>query len=444
MNDPSMNATAPTVSAPFISAPTVSTFAVPVIATQTAVRDRIASIDVYRGMVMFLMLAEMLHLYGLKDVFQGEGWLAKGAQWLAVHTTHVPWRGGSLHDMIQPSFTFLVGTAMAFSLVSRKASGQSWDTLFFHALIRSLILILLGIFLRSLGKPATNFTFDDTLTQIGLGYWILFLLSGLSTPRLMVALVVILLGYWFAFVVYPSPGEYFPYSQYGVPATWPEHYEGIASHFNKNSNLAWAVDRWWMNLFPRNKVYQFSSGGYATLSFIPTLGTMLLGLLAGRILQGNSSKPAKQIWLWISAALCVGAAIAIDAEGWCPIVKRIWTPTWVLWSGGLCFVWLAVLNLVCDIAGFKRWGSFFLVIGANSIVAYVMSWTLKEPIRLAIERHFGFLVTRLDECVGWMVKPLVQTEQSPSFRPMLLGALTLAIMWMVLLWMYRRKIFVKI
>jgi predicted acyltransferase len=191
-------------------------------------------------------------------------------------------------------------------------------------------------------------------------------------------------------------------------------------------------------------VYQFSSGGYCTLSFIPTLGTMLLGLLAGRILQGNSSKPAKQLWLWISAILCVGIAVAIDAQGLCPIVKRIWTPTWVLWSGGLCFVWLAVLNLICDIGGFKRWGSFFLVIGANSIVAYVMSWTLKDPIRLAIERHFGFLVTQLDEFVGWIVKPLVQSEQAQSFRPMLLGALTLALMWLVLLWMYRRKIFVKI
>jgi heparan-alpha-glucosaminide N-acetyltransferase len=417
---------------------------VPVTATHTTVRDRIASVDIYRGMVMFLMLAEMLHLYGLKDVFQGEGWLAQGAQWLAFHTTHVPWRGGSLHDMIQPSFTFLVGTAMAFSIASRNSRGQSWDAMFFHAVMRSLVLIFLGIFLRSLGKPATNFTFDDTLTQIGLGYWILFLLSGLRTPKLIVAIGVILLGYWFAFVIYPSPGKYFPYSQYGVAATWTEHYEGIASHFNKNSNLAWAMDRWWMNLFPRNKVYQFSSGGYCTLSFIPTLGTMLLGLLAGRILQGNSSKPAKQIWLWISAALCAGIAVAIDAQGLCPIVKRIWTPTWVLWSGGLCFAWLAVLNLVCDIGGFKRWGSFFLVIGANSIVAYVMSWTLKEPIRLAIERHFGFLVTRLDEFVGWIVKPLVQSEETPSFRPMLLGALTLALMWIVLLWMHRRKIFVKI
>ena len=132
----------------------------------------------------------------------------------------------------------------------------------------------MGIFLRSLGKPATNFTFDDTLTQIGLGYWILFLLSGLPTPKLIVAIGVILLGYWFAFVIYPSPGKYFPYSQYGVAATWTEHYEGIASHFNKNSNLAWAMDRWWMNLFPRNKVYQFSSGGYCLADLDADLGAV--------------------------------------------------------------------------------------------------------------------------------------------------------------------------
>ena len=141
---------------------------------------RITSVDVYRGMVMFLMLAEILHLSNLKKFVTGEGWLSQAADWLAFHTTHVPWRGCSLHDMIQPSFSFLVGTAMAFSIVARSTKGQSWTRMFWHAVFRSFVLVFLGIFLRSLGRPSTNFTFDDTLTQIGLGYWILFLLSGLS------------------------------------------------------------------------------------------------------------------------------------------------------------------------------------------------------------------------------------------------------------------------
>ena len=76
--------------------------------TEPKSNDRVASVDVYRGMVMFLMLAEMLHLYDLKKIVSGDGWLAQAADWLAFHTSHVAWRGCSLHDMIQPSFSFLV------------------------------------------------------------------------------------------------------------------------------------------------------------------------------------------------------------------------------------------------------------------------------------------------------------------------------------------------
>ena len=401
---------------------------------------RIASVDLYRGMVMFLMLAEMLHLYDLKKFVTEEGWLSQAADWLAFHTTHVSWRGCSLHDMIQPSFSFLVGTAMAFSIVARGSKGQSWARMLWHAIFRSLVLVFLGIFLRSLGRPSTNFTFDDTLTQIGLGYWILFLLSGLSMRGLIVSIAVILVGYWLAFVCYPAPGAEFAYEKYGVPQNWTEHYEGIASHFNKNSNLASAVDRWWMNLFPSEKPFEYSGGGYCMLSFIPTLGTMLLGLIAGKLLQLNTTVGRRQLWLWTAAAICICLALAVDKLGLCPIVKRIWTPTWVLWSGGLCFVWLSLLNVICDIGGYKRWGFPFVVIGANSIAAYVMSGTLKEPIRLAIERHFGYFLEKFYVFLAeWF-----QLEGPQVLKPLVLGTITLGVMWLILLWLYRKRIFIKI
>ena len=401
---------------------------------------RITSVDVYRGMVMFLMLAEILHLYNLKKIVSGEGWVSQAADWLAFHTTHVPWRGCSLHDMIQPSFSFLVGTAMAFSIVTRSIKGQAWSRMLWHAIYRSLVLVFLGIFLRSLGRPSTNFTFDDTLTQIGLGYWILFLLSGLSIRGLIVSVGVILAGYWLAFVCYPAPAADFAYDKVGVPQAWTEHYEGIASHFNKNSNLASAVDQWWMNLFPREKSFAYSGGGYCMLSFIPTLGTMLLGLIAGKLLQWETTTWRKQLWLWTAATICILFALAVDALGLCPIVKRIWTPTWALWSGGLCFVWLALLNAVCDICGYKRWGFPFLVIGANSIAAYVMSWTIKEPIRLAIVRHFDYFIEKFNVFLA----KLFQIEDPQLLKPFVLGAVTLGVMWLILLWLYRKRIFLKI
>ena len=140
-------------------------------------RPRIASIDGYRGFVMFLMMAEVLHLGKVAHALPDSPvW-----QFLAWHQSHAPWRGCSLHDLIQPSFSFLVGVALPFSLASRVARGQSSGFMLIHAAWRALLLVALGIFLRSISKPQTNFTFEDTLTQIGLGYVPLFLL-GMARP----------------------------------------------------------------------------------------------------------------------------------------------------------------------------------------------------------------------------------------------------------------------
>lgn len=404
---------------------------------------RVASIDVYRGLVMFLMLAEILHLDKLRSVFDRDNWIGTIASWIQFNTTHVAWTGCSLHDMIQPSFTFLVGAAMAFSIVSRQSKGHSWFLLLRHAVGRSLILIVLGIFLRSLGKPSTNFTFDDTLTQIGLGYWILFLLSSLTVRGLSVSLAIILVGYWACFILYPAPGADFPYAQYGVPVDWPEHgKEGMATHFNKNSNLAWAFDRWWMNLFPREKPFEYSGGGYATLSFIPTLGTMILGLIAGRLMVSSLDWGRKFGVLVTLGAVCLILSYVVDMLGICPIVKRIWTPSWTLWSGGICFLWLAGLSLVCDQFKFTIWAFPFTVIGANSIVAYVISWTMEKSTHAALTRHFGSWIEWLSEQIVGFLQ--IDASKSGLVTSFLIGVVTLKIFWLILYWLYRNRIFVRI
>src|SRR5207244_2428039 len=134
---------------------------------QTAPSARLVSLDAYRGFVMLLMASSGLGIARyVRDAHPA------GSLWplLAFHTDHVEWRGCSLWDLIQPSFTFMVGVALPFSLAKRRAQGQSFAWLLFHAIIRSAVLIWLGIFLRSIGRPQTNYTFEDTLTQIGLGY----------------------------------------------------------------------------------------------------------------------------------------------------------------------------------------------------------------------------------------------------------------------------------
>ena len=122
-----------------------------------------------------------------------------------------------------------------------------------HALWRSLVLVFLGVFLRSLNSSQTNFTFEDTLSQIGLGYTFLFVLALYSRRVQWIALALILLGYWGAFALYRIPGPEFEFSAVGVPPEWPHHPVGFAEHWDKNSNLAWAFDTWFLNLFPRRE-----------------------------------------------------------------------------------------------------------------------------------------------------------------------------------------------
>ncbi|MEO6752581.1 MAG: DUF5009 domain-containing protein [Chthoniobacteraceae bacterium] len=139
--------------------------------------QRIASVDAYRGFVMFLMMAEVLRIAKVAAGFPESGvW-----QVLKFHTSHVEWTGCSLHDLIQPSFSFLVGVALPFSIAARAAKGQSGGVMTLHACWRAVALVLLGVFLRSVGKAETNWTFEDTLSQIGLGYAFLFALG--FTPR---------------------------------------------------------------------------------------------------------------------------------------------------------------------------------------------------------------------------------------------------------------------
>ena len=190
--------------------------------------SRVISIDAYRGLVMVLMMAEVLALGRVAGAHPDS------ALWgfLGHHQSHVDWVGCSLHDLIQPSFSFLVGVALPFSLASRVGRGQAVGGMMIHAAWRSVLLVLLGVFLRSIGRPQTNFTFEDTLTQIGLGYFFLFV-AGLGGMRVQWGVfAAILLAYWAAFALYPLPGPGFDWSQAGVARDWEHHLSGFAAHWN--------------------------------------------------------------------------------------------------------------------------------------------------------------------------------------------------------------------
>ena len=385
------------------------------------------SLDAYRGWVMFLMMAEVLHLPQVAEQFPQQRWW----QWIAFHTSHVAWVGCSLHDLIQPSFSFLVGVALPFSLASRYARGQSFRLALGHAMWRAMALVGLGVLLRSFGKLQIYWTFEDTLSQIGLGYLFLFLL-GHASPRLQWGMLgLILVGYWLAFACYPLPAANFPYEQVGITRDWQTEHQlrGFAGHWNKNTNAAWAADRWLLNQFPRESPFVANRGGYATLSFIPTLGTMLLGLIAGRWLRGGGTDPRKLGWLVAAGFVGIASGWMLNACGVCPLVKRIWTPSWVLYSGGWCFVILSVIWAICEVGGWHRWAFPLIVVGANSIGIYCL-------VSLTDGYLHRFLVAD--------AAPTALGALGPAGRSLLAGSVMLVLYWSVLYFMYRRRIFLRI
>ena len=388
--------------------------------------QRNVAVDVYRGFVMLLMMAEVLQFARVSGAFPTSlFWKV-----LAWNQTHSEWFGCSLHDTIQPSFSFLVGVALPYSIASRLAKGGTFWKLFAHALWRSLVLVALGVFLRSMDHSQTYFTFEDTLSQIGFGYPFLFLLGFRPPKWAWAALGVILSGYWLAWALYPLPGAGFDWQSVGVSAAWnaQHNFTGFAAHWNKNYNLGNRFDQWFLNLFPREDAFLYNSGGYLTLSFIPTLGTMILGLVAGRWLRAAAPRiPMKR--LLMAGVIGVAAGLLLHYAQICPVVKRVWTPSWTLFSGGLCFLFLAGFSWVIDVKRHRKWAFPLVVIGMNSIAAYCIAHFLENFITTTFRIHLG---ANFFDFLGMGLQPLIE------------GAAVLFCYWLVLFWMYRRKLFLKV
>lgn len=392
---------------------------------EKASTGRVVSLDVLRGTVMLLMLNEATQLPQVAQNFPHSWfWTA-----IAFNTQHVQWQGCSLHDLIQPAFSFLVGAALPFSIASRKLKGRTFKHMLAHSVWRAFLLIFLGIFLRSQKFGHTYWTFEDTLTQIGLGYVFLFLLGFTKVRTQVTALILILICFWAAFVLYPAPGASFDYPRVGVPQNWEHNYTEFLSHFNKNSNLSWAFDTWFLNLFPREQPFVFNEGGWSTLSFVPTLATMILGLLTGEWLKSDRSKAEKLRGLMIAGAGLVSLGLICQWIGICPIVKRVWTSAYTLYSGGLVVLMVAGFYAIVEWKGWRAWAFPLIVVGMNSIAIYVMSWTMEPFVRSALHRHFG-----------WLINSAV----SPVFQPIAYGFGIILSFWLILYWMYKRKLFLRI
>lgn len=385
---------------------------------------RLASLDAYRGFVMICLAANGFGLAQTAKNFPDSAiWQQIGYQF-----EHVAWVGCAFWDLIQPSFMFMVGVALPFSIAKRRETGQSFGILWLHALWRALVLVLLGILLSSNWAEQTNFTFVNVLTQIGLGYGLLFLIAHWPTWVQWIVAVVILSGYWAWFATHPLPPEGFNYQLVGLPADWPL-LTGFEAHWQKNVNAAAEFDLWFMNLFPRPEPYTYNSGGYQTLNFVPSLVTMIFGVMAGAWIHRSSHRGRVFLGLMLAGILGLAAGWGLNHFELCPLVKRIWTPSWTLFSTGWTLVMLAGFYGLIDGVGLKAWSYPLRVAGMNSIALYVMGQLLKPWTKATLIRHFGD---------GWL------TALGTHYQPLVESCVFLLVFWLFVYWLHAQRVYLKI
>ena len=408
---------------------------------------RLVSLDAYRGFIMLMLAANGFGIARLArlpedapiwQVLDYDIW-----QQIAFHFDHPEWVsqfhlvGLSFWDLIQPAFMFMVGVAMPYSLARRQSLGHSSVRQLGHAVWRALVLVLLGVFLQSQSTGQTNWIFVNVLSQIGLGYLVLYLLVPRKLAIQWTALAAILIGYWIYFETYTPPADY----DYAAVQATDEtvFHDGFAS-WSKNANAGYQFDQWFLNLFPQPADEStVNAGGYLTLNFVPSIATMLLGALCGQLLRSDRKPWDKFAILAMGGACCMLLGLV---AGWfaCPIVKRIWTPSWVLFSGAYVVWMLAGFYLVFDLWGRRltplKWLAFpLVVVGMNSIAMYMMGQLLRPWTTRMCVTHFGAL---LETAFG----PAVLADD--MYGRITEPTLALLVFWLIAFWMYRRKIFLRV
>ena len=401
----------------------------------TASEQRLLSLDAFRGFIMLLMASSGFGVVQMAAAHPGSVW-----ELIKPQFVHQAWQGCSLWDLIQPSFMFMVGMAVPFSHAKRREHGQSFFGMAWHALSRSVLLVALGVMLATHAEDKhTVFMFTNVLAQIGLGYFVLFLLSCMGWEYLVSAITVILVGYAWFFISHPLPSPDELSAIAGIKGAEQGVLSGFAGHWNIHTNAAAAFDRTWLNQLPQAQPFQYNPGGYQTLNFIPALATMLLGALTGCFLmRSRKTDHGKWAALLIMGVVLVLAGTALDPKilpvvgaqfdqyTLLPVVKRIWTPSWVILSGGWVLIMLSFFYGLVEIIGTRRLVFPLVVVGMNSIVVYLLH----------------------SLCAGWIVdnlhKHLPETAFPAYWTPVIERCGVLFVLWLICLWLYKQKAFLKL
>ncbi len=361
---------------------------------------RILSIDALRGFDMFWIM-------GGEDV--ARAW-ARWGNWrtkeqIETQLEHVPWEGFRFYDLIFPLFLFIVGVVLPFSLGKLREPGTPKSTLYGRILRRTVLLFALGLLCNNvLRLDFANLRVAGVLQRIALCYGLAaVLVVNLCPWRQAVAAAALLLGYWALLVFVPAPGS-------------------LPGDFTKEGNLPGYIDRHWLPGKIMPQYYGFGDNE-GILSTFPAVATVLLGALAGAWLRASHAPRVKTAGLAVAGVACL--ALGLVWAHWFPVIKNIWTSSFVLVAGGWSLLLLALFYGVIDGLGFRRWSFFFVVIGANALTIYVLP-------------HFVDFEKAADFFFGGLLR------YTGNARPAFETVAVFAVEWLLLLFLYRRRLFLRV
>jgi predicted acyltransferase len=401
----------------------------PASAAPTGTRERLLSLDVFRGMTVAGMLL-----------------VNNPGDWGHIFPPleHAAWHGWTPTDLIFPFFLFIVGVTSHLSLSQRRARGDDDAAIVRQVLRRGVLIFLFGLFLSWFPgfmwgtiESIPNATFGDrvlyrlehlrimgVLQRIGVAYVLgaLITLRG-NWQQHLVILLTILLGYWALMTLVVVPDQ-------GVPG-WqlldkPEAV--LSAWFDRTiltTNHLWASAKTW--------------DPEGLLSSLPAVGSMMIGQFAGRWI--GSSRPIAER---LNGMFAIGALLLVVGLMWhwvFPINKSLWTSSYVVFTGGMALVTLATCMWIIDVQQIRRWTTFFVIYGTNPMIAFLGSGLMARltVTLLKVETADGPV------SVQWVI---FQSVFAPILEPHVasLGyALSFVALWFVILWaLWRRKIFLKV
>lgn len=376
--------------------------------TDSRPRTRLLSLDVARGLTIAFMI--LVNNNGSNAAY----WPLKHAQW----------DGWTPTDLVFPTFLFLVGITIVFSTDARLARGESKRNLMLHVLWRTVVLFLLGLVVNGFPHfPLHTLRIYGVLQRIAICYCIAALLYMVSRRAVVIAGIAAaaLLGYWALMRFAPVPG-------YGVPT----HDVPL---LDPNNNWVAYLDR---KIFP-HRLYEGVRDPEGLLSDIPALATALSGVLTGIWLKSKRSPYVKLAGLLGAAAL--GFVLGKVWGVWFPINKKLWTSSYVLWAGAWTLLVLGVCYWLVEIRRWTRgWTLPWLVFGANAIVAYVFSELFAETLGAWHVQEAGHSV-RLKSVI---FEHVFANIVNPAFGSLMYSLAFVAVCFVPVAILYRKRIFIKV